>query len=590
MKQRFIPIILIPIILVMMMGVALNIKIVPHIYAREINCHHEINLTECPFCNPELIVSKGFCKGHRVPESFCTRCNPDIIPAFKKKNDWCKGHNLPESQCIKCNPDTAYGAHKEKTVSNSGNCFHRIKKSSCPFCNPELIVSLGFCKGHSVPEAFCSRCNSNLIPAFKKQGDWCAKHKLPQSQCLSCEQESGMSVITIKDLPKNSPTLLEPNENYIRSKSEPLGECTKHNKQVKIKNSEILKHLGIKTFTATKASFKKVHRFYGTLKYDPTTIAKVSTKINGTILEVFKKPGEEVKPGDAIARISSPETAGLLAELGRLQQEMIFNNQILSREKKLTQNKLGTRLALLNAKNHARRAQINQKIHLQKIRRLEIAEIHITNAIKGKQFSNSFMIFSKHNGIVSAWEHLPGESVSVGDSLINLIDYSIFRGEIRVPQSKIHLLNKNLPVIFHPESLKGYNYSGTILYPGSSNDSRSPYIPVYARIKNIDNKLHQGMRGIFEINNDSSQERVWIPKDALQWEGCCNIVFIARNPLTYYPRKVHSGWLEGDRYVLLAGLNPGEKVVTTGSFLLKTEILKGNLGAGCCEPVEKLNQ
>ena len=31
------------------------------------------------------------------------------------------------------------------------------------------------------------------------------------------------------------------------------------------------------------------------------------------------------------------------------------------------------------------------------------------------------------------------------------------------------------------------------------------------------------------------------------------------------------------------GLEPGEKVVTTGSFLMKTEILKSNIGAGCCE-------
>ena len=31
------------------------------------------------------------------------------------------------------------------------------------------------------------------------------------------------------------------------------------------------------------------------------------------------------------------------------------------------------------------------------------------------------------------------------------------------------------------------------------------------------------------------------------------------------------------------GLNSGEAVVTTGSFLMKTEVLKGNLGAGCCE-------
>ena len=46
-----------------------------------------------------------WCAEHGVPESICTRCNPNLIASFKQKGDWCKEHNLPESQCIACNPD-----------------------------------------------------------------------------------------------------------------------------------------------------------------------------------------------------------------------------------------------------------------------------------------------------------------------------------------------------------------------------------------------------------------------------------------------------------------------------------------------------
>jgi hypothetical protein len=48
---------------------------------------------------------EDWCGEHQVPESQCTRCNPDLIPAFKATNDWCAEHGLPESQCLKCNPD-----------------------------------------------------------------------------------------------------------------------------------------------------------------------------------------------------------------------------------------------------------------------------------------------------------------------------------------------------------------------------------------------------------------------------------------------------------------------------------------------------
>ncbi len=48
---------------------------------------------------------EDWCGEHQVPESQCTRCNPDLIAAFKATNDWCAEHGLPESQCLKCNPE-----------------------------------------------------------------------------------------------------------------------------------------------------------------------------------------------------------------------------------------------------------------------------------------------------------------------------------------------------------------------------------------------------------------------------------------------------------------------------------------------------
>jgi hypothetical protein len=48
---------------------------------------------------------EDWCGEHQVPESQCSRCNPELIAAFKATGDWCEEHGLPESQCLKCNPD-----------------------------------------------------------------------------------------------------------------------------------------------------------------------------------------------------------------------------------------------------------------------------------------------------------------------------------------------------------------------------------------------------------------------------------------------------------------------------------------------------
>ena len=48
---------------------------------------------------------EDWCGEHAVPESQCTRCDPELTAAFKATGDWCPEHGLPESQCLKCNPD-----------------------------------------------------------------------------------------------------------------------------------------------------------------------------------------------------------------------------------------------------------------------------------------------------------------------------------------------------------------------------------------------------------------------------------------------------------------------------------------------------
>ena len=75
-----------------------------------------------------------------------------------------------------------------------------------------------------------------------------------------------------------------------------------------------------------------------------------------------------------------------------------------------------------------------------------------------------------------------------------------------------------------------------------------------------------------------------MPKSAVQWDGCCNIAFVRRTDLLYEPRKLRLGYETDDYLEVINGLQEGETVVTQGSFLLKTEIMKGSIGAGCCEP------
>lgn len=156
-------------------------------------CPHEIKAESCPFCNPELVESEGFCGEHGFPEAICAKCKPAIKVAFRAKNDWCDEHKLPESQCVECNPELAenirpgeHGAAVSASGAGSANCEHGIAEAKCPFCTPSLIDSAGFCEGHGVAEALCVECRPFMKTAFQAKGDWCAEHNTPESQCTIC--------------------------------------------------------------------------------------------------------------------------------------------------------------------------------------------------------------------------------------------------------------------------------------------------------------------------------------------------------------------------------------------------------------------
>jgi len=78
-----------------------------------------------------------------------------------------------------------------------------------------------------------------------------------------------------------------------------------------------------------------------------------------------------------------------------------------------------------------------------------------------------------------------------------------------------------------------------------------------------------------------------VPRQALQQARGVPLVFVCLNDSLFETRRVQ--WLSNaaSESILEGGVEAGERVVTTGSFLLKTETLKESIGPGCCEIEER---
>lgn len=98
--------------------------------------------------------------------------------------------SAPSAPNARISDSDPHGAEAAAAKGGPMCAKHHIPESIDAFCHPELVEKLGHCSGHDVAEAFCTRCSPTLIAAFKAEGDWCAEHGLPESQCKQCNADA----------------------------------------------------------------------------------------------------------------------------------------------------------------------------------------------------------------------------------------------------------------------------------------------------------------------------------------------------------------------------------------------------------------
>jgi multidrug efflux pump subunit AcrA (membrane-fusion protein) len=112
-------------------------------------------------------------------------------------------------------------------------------------------------------------------------------------------------------------------------------------------------------------------------------------------------------------------------------------------------------------------------------------------------------------------------------------------------------------------------------------------VKVRAELPNNDGHLRDETYGAGQIVLREEQDAIVVSNEAVHWEGCCHVAFIRDKDYmkkdsykVFHTRMVRPGVTNGDYTEMIAGLLPGEVVVTKGSGVLRAELLKGNLGAG----------
>jgi cobalt-zinc-cadmium efflux system membrane fusion protein len=474
----------------------------------------------------------------------------------------------------------------------AGACArHGVPASRCPFCDRSLIEKLGMCGGHGVPEALCTRCNPEIIPAFKVEGDWCAEHGLPESQCLICMGErsgaagetepaaGGSALEALTSLGKGAPGAAA---DVPRWQRDPAPQCAKAEAVVRLE-PDVARRAGLGHAQVRSAPLAKTIACNAQVAFDGGRYARVAARAAGVILGVERDLGDRVEAGDVLVVVESVALGSAKADLLQAVALTSLCERNHAREQALLESRVGTERAVLEAQTRLLEGRIALESARQKLRNLGLSHDAIDRVERQGDTSARLEVTAPFSGVVVDRDAVIGEAAETSRALLTIADLSTMWAWLDLYESDVAAVRPGQPVRLTVEGLPGRSFPGTVSSVSAHVDPRTRTLKVRAVVANPDGLLRAHMFGNGEITVSEPRDSVLVPKSAVQWEGCCNVVFVRQDDELYQPRHVAlrdeiEGWFVVDR-----GVSPGQTVVTEGSFLLKTEILKGNIGAGCCE-------
>jgi RND family efflux transporter MFP subunit len=299
---------------------------------------------------------------------------------------------------------------------------------------------------------------------------------------------------------------------------------------------------------------------------EPKFSADVKSEVSGLVSAVYVNEWVPVRKGARLARLDTTETEAGLKALEAMEAQARVSETRARREyeraQQLRQYGLITPQNLDDAKTAVDAAEAGTAAAQ--------AQVQAAKARLAKSF-----LMAPMDGVIAL------RGVNVGDRVENMggggiplfriVDNRLLDLTVSVPSSRLAQVKVGQPLEFTTDALPGRPFTGKVMFINPTIDAASRSAKVIAEVRNADGQLKGGAFAKGRILVASRTGVLQIPREALQnWnvEQQTADVYVVRGD-TAERRQVRTGGTTAVAVEILEGLQPGEQVVTRGSFALK---------------------
>jgi Cu(I)/Ag(I) efflux system membrane fusion protein len=300
----------------------------------------------------------------------------------------------------------------------------------------------------------------------------------------------------------------------------------------------LVQNFGIRTATSEFGVLEPEITVTGVLAYNGRDVAIVQPRAGGYVQRTYGRA-----PDDVVSR-GAPLVDILVPEWGGAQREY---------------------LAVLGTGNEELASAARERLLL-----LGMSRALISSVARTGQPHSTITVTAPVGGAITTLGVRPGMTVTAGQTLAEISGFSPIWLEAAVPEVQAANVRVGQPVSASLTAFPGERFAGRIIaiLPSAQNASRT--ITARAQLPNPGGRLKPGMFAQISLASER-REALLVPSEAIIRTGERTIVMVAQDGGGYVPAEVRIGREANGRTEVLAGLASGEKVVTSGQFLLDSE-------------------
>lgn len=315
----------------------------------------------------------------------------------------------------------------------------------------------------------------------------------------------------------------------------------------------------------------------GTIAPDSDRIARVAAKVVGTVAELNKRLGDVVAKGDVVAILESREVAEAKSDYLASLVNLDLQKTLFEREQSLWDKRISAEQQFLRARTTFTEAQLRLDLARQKLSALNVSDKEITALSRQTAGLQRYELRSPINGrVVERRVDLGAPVGGEGQEkeIYVIADLSTVWIELAVPPSDLTAVKEGQRVsIASGSNGDTQRADGQIVFISPILNSETRQARVIASVDNKDLTWRPGSYVTAQVTVEEKPVDMRVPRTALQTIGGEQVVFV-RTQDGFEKREVALGNGDEQAVEVVFGLDPGETVAITNSFVLKAELGK----------------